>query len=221
MITLASLKKDKEVVDLLNYTQQQLGALGYTEHSQRHVGIVSKWAGEIIEFAGGTKREIWLTEVAGYLHDIGNAVNRRDHAQSGAILAYQLLKERGMDTADCAEVMMAIGNHDELDGEPVSKIAAALIIADKSDVHRSRICIDRRTPEIADKNIHDRVNYAATNSHIDLDGDEIILKITIDTSITPIIDYFEIYFNRMKLCRSAGKMLGKEFSLVINGVKFV
>ncbi|MFI3168046.1 MAG: HD domain-containing protein [Bacillota bacterium] len=221
MITVAEIKKDQEVLDLLKYTQEQLGALGYTEHSSRHVGIVSKWAGEIIAFAGGTEQEIRLTEIAGYLHDIGNAINRRDHAQSGALLAYQLLKERGMPTAECAQIMMAIGNHDELDGEPVSNIAAALIIADKSDVHRSRLRLSKRNQETADKNIHDRVNYAATNSHIKLIEDQIILNITIDTTITPIIDYFEIYFNRMKLCRSAGKKLGKEFSLVINGVKFV
>ncbi len=221
MVTLQQLKKDQEVMDLLKYTGEQLGALGYTEHSARHVGIVSKWAGEIIEFVGGTKEEIALAEIAGYLHDIGNTVNRRDHAQSGAIMAYQLLKERGMPTYQCAQIMMAIGNHDELDGEPISKIAAALIIADKSDVHRSRLNLSKRTQEMAEKNIHDRVNFAATSSHIELCGGEIILKITIDTSLTPIIDYFEIYFNRMKMCRSAGKTLGKEFSLVINGVKFV
>ncbi len=221
MITIAQLKKDKEVLDLLNCTNDQMVAIGYPEHSGRHVAIVSKWAGEIIAFAGGSERDIYLAEIAGYLHDIGNSINRRDHAQSGAILAYQLLKERGMDTADCCEIMMAIGNHDEADGLPVSKITSALIIADKSDVHRSRLAHAKRNQESADKNIHDRVNYSATNSHIEFVGGEIILNITIDTNITPIMDYFEIYFHRMKLCRSAGKVLGKEFSLVINGVKFV
>lgn len=221
MLTLNELKKDREVIDLLKYTQEQLGALGYTEHSQRHVGIVANWAGEIMAFAGGTEREIRLAEISGYLHDIGNTVNRRDHAQSGAIMAYQLLKERGELTADCAEVMMAIGNHDEIDGEPVSKITAALIIADKADVHRSRLSHAKQNIAVADKNIHDRVNYAATSSRIICEGNQITLKITIDTEITPIMDYFEIYFNRMKLCRSAGKMLNKDFSLVINDVKFV
>ena len=221
MLTVKDLKKDEEVLGLLRYTEEQLGALGYTEHSQRHVSIVSNWAGDVIRFAGGTEREANLAEIAGYLHDIGNAVNRKNHALSGSLLAYELLKNRGLSFEDSAEVMMAIGNHDEKDGEPVSKIAAALIIADKADVHRSRVRFSKRVKEIAMMHIHDRVNYAATNSHIDLSGTEITLNITIDTEITPIIDYFEIYFGRMKLCRQAGALLEREFSLIINNVKLV
>ena len=228
MITVKELKKDAEISALINVTEKQLEVLGFTEHSVRHLSIVSNWASQIMRQINATEREINLAEVAGYMHDIGNAVNRNDHAQSGAILAYDFLVKRGMDYEDAAEIMMAIGNHVEEYGIPVSRISAALIIADKSDVHKSRV---RRTkmPNILSQkdkyitDIHDRVNYAAESSRInvELSNKLIKLEITINTEICPVIDYFEIYFNRMKLCRRAAEFLDMKFSLIINDVIMV
>lgn len=219
MLTVKEIKKNKEVQALVSVTEQQLEALGYTEHSTRHISIVSNWASEILRELGASEREINLVEIAGYLHDIGNAVNRNDHAQSGALLAYNILTGMGMNYEDAAEIMMAIGNHDEGQGQPVSTISAALIIADKSDVHRSRV---RRNKQFSGKvidDIHDRVNYAAQSSHLEFDKENkiMMLNIVIDTEICPVMDYFEIYFGRMKLCRRAAEYLGWTFSLKING----
>ncbi len=225
MITVKELKKDAEISALINITEKQLEVLGFTEHSVRHLSIVSNWAGFIMKQIGGSEREINLAEIAGYLHDLGNSVNRVDHAQSGAILAYKLLTQREMPYEDAAEIMMAIGNHDEECGIPVSRISSALIIADKSDVHKSRV---RRTkmPNILSQkekyitDIHDRVNYAAESSRLFVDNEKKVIKldITINTAICPVIDYFEIYFSRMKLCRRAAEFLNMRFSLVINDV---
>lgn len=221
ILTVKDLKKDEEISTLIEYTDFQLKSLGYTEHSIRHISIVSKWAREISEKAGGDEREIRLVEIAGYLHDIGNAINRVQHAEHGAILAYQLLTARGMPYDEAAEIMTAIGNHDETEGFPVSRLAAALIIADKADVHRSRVRYDKRTADLSKSDIHDRVNYAVESSHVDVIGDEIILDIVIDNHYCPVIDYFEIYFNRMKLCRQSAHVLGMKFILMINGARMV
>ncbi len=221
MLNIKELKKDLEVETLIKYTDQQLENLGFTEHSLRHISIVSKWAKMIAEKSGGDEREIELAEIAGYLHDIGNAINRSQHAQNGAILAYQLLVNRGMNYADAAEIMTAIGNHDEKEGFPVSRLAAALIIADKADVHRSRVRYEKRSEELALPDIHDRVNYAVISSHVDVVDKEIILDIKIEIDYCPVMDYFEIYFNRMKLCRQSARVLGMEFVLMINGSRMV
>lgn len=223
MIQVKDLKKDPEVQAFITVTEQQLEALGFTEHSNRHLSIVSNWAGDILRAVKASEREINLGEIAGYVHDIGNAVNRNDHAQSGAMLAYHLLTARGMSYTDAAEVMMAIGNHDEGFGTPVSKISAALIIADKSDVHRSRVRRNKLVKGIAINDIHDRVNYAAESSHLEFDTErkEIDLNIIIDTEICPVMDYFEIYFGRMKLCRRAAEFLDWRFALNINGVSLL
>jgi hypothetical protein len=228
MLTVKDLKKDAEISALINITEEQLEVLGFTEHSVRHLSIVSNWAGFILKEIDADEREINLAEIAGYLHDIGNSVNRNDHAQSGAIFAYNLLIKRGMSYRDASEIMMAIGNHDEEYGFPVSRISAALIIADKSDVHKSRV---RRTkmPNILSQkdkfitDIHDRVNYAAESSRLLVDKTNKIIKldIAINTNLCPVIDYFEIYFNRMSLCRRAAEFLGMRFSLVINNVVMV
>lgn len=225
-ITLKDLKKDFECQSFLKITELQLEVLGYTEHGNRHASIVANWTGDILRETGtATMREINLGELAGYLHDVGNAVNRNNHAQSGAILAYNLLLKKGLNPNDAAEIMLAIGNHDEGQGTPVSKISAALIIADKADVHKSRV---RRTKIVNSENkylqdIHDRVNSAAENSYLKFNPEnkEITLNIKIDTAICAVMDYFEIYFSRMSFCRKAAAFLNCKFGLVINNVKLL
>ncbi len=221
MIELSEIKTDKEVEAIMAMSEKQIEVLGYTEHSRRHAGIVSKWSGEILRELGYDADRIRLAEIAGYLHDIGNCVNRKDHAQSGALLVYKILTRMGMRYADAAEIMMAIGNHDEQYGLPVSDISSALIIADKADVHKSRV--KKPIENVFTANIHDRVNLAAERSYITVDkaNSLISLHIEIDTSICSVMDYFEIYFNRMKLCRRAAEFLACRFSLIINGTALV
>lgn len=211
--------KSREVKALLEASAIQMSALGYTEHSFRHCRLVSNKCGEILELLGSDEREISLGRIAGYLHDIGNAVNRNQHPDTGALLAYDILIRKGIEYKDAAEVMMAIANHDEGAGVPVSRIAAALILSDKADVHRSRVT--NKFPDTFD--IHDRVNYAATRSVLSIDplSKTAELDIEIDTSISPIMDYFEIFLNRMKMCRNAAEHLELEFSLKINGTKLI
>lgn len=224
-LTVKDLKKDPEINALISITEKQLEVLGFTEHSARHMSIVANWAGYIMREINATENEVRLAEIAGYLHDIGNAVSRPDHSQSGAILAYNMLVKRGMPYEEAAEIMMAIGNHDEEYGIPVSRISSALIIADKSDVHKSRVRRSKMPHILSQKekfitDIHDRVNYAAESSRLTVVKDEKLIKldISINTKICPVMDYFEIYFNRMKLCRRAAEFLNMKFSLVINGV---
>jgi len=217
MLELSQIRQDKEVEAIMAMSEKQIEALGFTEHSRRHAGIVSKWSGEIMRELGKDADRVRLTEIAGYLHDIGNCVNRKDHAQSGAILAYKILTRMGLDPVNAAEVMMAVGNHDEQYGLPVSDVSAALIIADKADVHKSRV--KKSIDNIYTANIHDRVNLAAERSYLTVDREAalITLHIEIDTEICSVMDYFEIYFGRMKLCRRAAEFLCCRFSLVING----
>ena len=218
MVTVAQVKSDEEVIAIMDIAESQIEALGFTEHSVRHSTLVSKWAGEILEKIGAEPRRVELARIAGYLHDIGNSVNREDHAQSGALLAYQILTRMGMGYREAAEVMMAIGNHDENQGLPVSDITAALIIADKADVHKSRVRTNTTRMSMNNLNIHDRVNLAAERSRVVVEeqAGEILLEITIDTSLCPVMDYFEIYFKRMQLCRRAADFLGMRFGLIIN-----
>ncbi len=215
MIKLEDLKKDEEIKTLINTAERQLIELGYTEHGLRHIGIVSTLAGKILKEFGYSEREVELAEIAGYMHDIGNAINREDHAHTGAILAYEILKQRGMDMYEAAEIMMAIGNHDEKTGNAVSPISAALILADKSDVHRSRV----RNANQSRFDIHDRVNYAVEESDlvVDKENNKVILKLKIDTNICPVIKYFEIFLDRMLLSKRAAHYLGIWFELNING----
>ena len=215
MIKLEDLKKDEEIKTLINTAERQLIELGYTEHGLRHIGIVSTLAGKILKEFGYSEREVELAEIAGYMHDIGNAINREDHAHTGAILAYEILKQRGMDMYEAAEIMMAIGNHDEKTGNAVNPISAALILADKSDVHRSRV----RNANQSRFDIHDRVNYAVEESDlvVDKENNKVILKLKIDTNICPVIKYFEIFLDRMLLSKRAAHYLGIWFELNING----
>ena len=218
MLDLAALKSDKEVEAIMTTSERQIEALGFTEHSRRHSGIVSKWSGEILRSLGKEEDRVRLAEIAGYLHDIGNCINRKDHAQSGAILAYKILTRLGLSPLEAAEVMMAIGNHDEQYGLPVSDISSALIIADKADVHKSRV--KKYIDNVHRANIHDRVNLAAERSFLTTEREQqkITLNIEIDTDICSVMDYFEIYFGRMQLCHRAAEFLSCRFSLVINGV---
>ncbi|TYQ15574.1 UNVERIFIED_CONTAM: hypothetical protein Cloal_2044 [Acetivibrio alkalicellulosi] len=215
VVTLKEIKKCEEVITFLEIADKQLQGLGYTEHSYRHVGLVACAAGEILSTLGYNERKIELAQIAGYLHDIGNAVNRVDHAHSGAILAYNILTKMGMDFREAGEIMLAIGNHDENTGTAVSVISAALILADKSDVHRTRV----RNNDIATFDIHDRVNYAVENSKIYVNKDKMqaILELQIDTDICPVMDYFEIFLGRMTMNRRAAEFLGLQFKLIING----
>ena len=192
---------------------------GYTEHSHRHISIVSKRAGDILQELGYPERTIELARIAGYLHDIGNCVNRTDHAHSGAIMAYNILKDMGMDVKERTEIMMAIGNHDEKTGTAVSDISAALILADKSDVHRDRVT----NTNLSTFDIHDRVNYAVTNAELKIDNKErkAILNLTIDTKLCPVLDYFEIFMERTMMSKYAAKYLKIWLELVINGTKLL
>ena len=219
MITLEDVKKNEEVESFIKASQKQLNALGYTEHSYRHIGIVSARTGEILRKLGYDERTIQLGEIAGYLHDIGNCVNRVDHAHSGAILAYNILKEMGMPAEERTEIVMAIGNHDEETGTAVSDISAALILADKSDVHRDRVT----NTNMSTFDIHDRVNYAVTDANLEIDAEErkVKLNLTIDTQICPVLDYFQIFMDRTMMSKYAAKFLHIWFELVINGTKLL
>ena len=219
MLELSKIKSDKEVEAIMATSERQLEVLGFTEHSRRHAGIVSKWSGEILRKLGYGEERVRLAEIAGYLHDIGNCVNRKDHAQSGALLAYSILLRLGMEPSSASEVMLAVGNHDEQYGLPVSDVSAALILADKSDVHKSRV--KKPIANVGTANIHDRVNLAADRSYLTVEQNMIALNIEIDTEICSVMDYFEIYFGRMQLCRRAAAFLSCRFSLVINNTRLV
>ncbi len=214
MITFEDIVNNAEVNELIINAQKQMDVIGYTEHSIRHVSLVAARAAQILESLGYDERRIELAKIAGYMHDIGNSVNRVDHAHTGAILAYNILKDMGMDVKERTEIIMAIGNHDESTGTPVSDISAALILADKSDAHRSRVSKSDRS--LFDK--HDEVNYAVTSSELKIDTEErkAILNLKIDTKICPVIDYFEIFMDRTKMSKRAAKYLGLWFELIIN-----
>ncbi|MCI8601831.1 MAG: HD domain-containing protein [Oscillospiraceae bacterium] len=212
MITFQQIKQDSQILTYIQKADETLAALGYTEHSLAHVGRVAETAGRLLAELGHPPREAELARIAGYLHDIGNIVNRVDHAQSGAVMAFRLLDNMGMDAAEIAAVVSAIGNHDESTAFPVNAIAAALILGDKTDVRRSRV----RNQDFASFDIHDRVNYAVTGASAALNGKDFVLKIDVDTSISPVLDYFEIFMDRMLLCRRAADKLGLQFRLVVN-----
>lgn len=219
MITFSDIKNNSEINNLILSSQKQLDALGYTEHSMRHITLVAHRAAELLEKFGYDQHRIELAKIAGYMHDIGNVVNRTDHAHSGAILAYQILKDMGMDINDRTEIMMAIGNHDEATGTAVSDISAALILADKSDVHRDRV----RNTNISTFDKHDTVNYAVTNADFILNTEErkATLNLTIDTKICPVLDYFEIFMERTMMSKHAAKYLNIWYELLINGTKLL
>ena len=215
MITYESLKHNEEIRTYIRRADESLKALGFTEHSFAHVTRVSETAAGILTDLGYDAHDVELTKIAGYLHDIGNLVNRVDHSQSGALMAFRILDHMGMPAEDIATVVTAIGNHDEGTGVPVNGVAAALILADKSDVRRTRV----RNADFATFDIHDRVNYSVTSSDLVLDKDArtVTLTLDIDTDVASVMSYFEIFLGRMVMCRKAADKLGLQFKLNING----
>ncbi len=219
MVNFEDIRKNKEICDYIRSADDSLCALGYTEHSFAHVGNVASMAAQVLETLGYSEREVELVKIAGFMHDIGNLINRVDHSQSGAIMAFRILSNLGMDPLEIAKIVGAIGNHDEGVGIPVSPIAAALILADKSDVRRSRVRnVDPRTFDI-----HDRVNFSVYESSLRVDRDRkvALLELRIDTEIGSIMDYFSIFLERMQMCKRAADKLGLRFELSINDRDFI
>lgn len=217
-ITYEAVKNDEAVKTYIQKADETLIALGYTEHSFAHVTKVAKLASDILLTFGYSEREAELARIAGYLHDIGNVINRIDHAQSGAVMAFRILDRMGADPEDIATIITAIGNHDEATAFPVNSIAAALILADKTDVRYTRV----RNQDFASFDIHDRVNYSVKESKILMEkNSHIELQIKIETTMCSVMDYFEIFLNRMILCRKAAEKLGVEFWLSVNGQRLI
>ena len=216
MITFETIRNNQDIKTYISRADESLKALGYTEHSFAHVGKVSENAAYILTTLGYDERTVELARIAGYLHDICNLVNRVDHSQSGAVMAFRILDNLGMPADEIATIVTAIGNHDEGTGVPVNPVAAALIIADKSDVRRTRV---RKNLDMSAFDIHDRVNYSVEESDLSITEDKkrAVLTLKIDSSISAVMDYFRIFIGRMELSKRAGAALGLEFSLVING----
>jgi hypothetical protein len=214
MLTFDQIEKDPEIREYIKKSDEFLSEIGYTEHSFAHVKKVALDAGNILTTLGYDEHMVELAKMAGYIHDIGNMINRVDHAHNGAILAFALLKERGMPPADLAMIAGAVGNHDEATGLPISPVSAALILADKSDVRRTRI---RDLGNIT-TDIHDRVNYAVTDSKLILDlvSKDVSLKLKVDVHVSSVMEYFEIFLGRMLMCKKAAEYFGFKFGLVIN-----
>lgn len=213
-ITFEDIRNNEVVSTYIQKADESLIALGYTEHSFAHVTKVAELASEILLTLGYSEREAELARIAGYLHDIGNVINRIDHAQSGAVMAFRILDNLGADPEDIATIITAIGNHDESTAFPVNAVAAALILADKTDVRWTRV----RNQVFANFDIHDRVNYSVKKSQVEVvKNSHLELSLTIDTEICAVMDYFEIFLNRMLLCRRAAEKLGLQFHLLING----
>ena len=213
-MTYNEIRKNNDIRNYIKAADSSLAALGFTEHSFAHVTAVAEKAGYILQTIGYSERTVELVKIAGYLHDIGNLVNRIDHSQSGAVMAFRILDNLGFDSEEIADIVTAIGNHDEGTGVPVSELAAALILADKSDVRRNRV----RNEDISTFDIHDRVNYSVTSANLQISDDKtkIELRLTIDTEYGSVMDYFEIFMGRMILCRKAAEKLGLQFKLIIN-----
>jgi len=219
MVTLEQVKGDKEVICYIEAGNEHLGAMGYTDHSFRHVEIVSSKASEIAAKLGMGVRQAELAGIAGYLHDLGNVVSRYNHSQSGALLSAAILTRLGMDCRELVEIIGAIGNHDEGEGEIVNELTAVLVLADKTDVHRSRV----RNKDFATFDIHDRVNYAVEESELEVDPQNrrITLHLTIDIKIVPVIEYFEIFMLRLMMCRRAAAFINCEFVIMINKARLL
>ena len=218
-MTYEEIKNNEAINTYIRCADESLTALGYTEHSFAHVTVVAQTAGYILETLGYDAHVVELGKIAGYMHDLGNLVNRIDHSQSGAVMAFRILDKLQMPPKDLATIVTAIGNHDEGTGVPVNPIAAALILADKSDVRRSRV----RNSDISSFDIHDRVNYSVKKSQLKINEERTLikLKMSIDTRYGSVMDYFEIFMNRMVLCRQAAERLGLQFKLMINEQQLV
>ena len=214
MITYDMIRKDEAIRTYITRADESLIALGYTEHSFAHVTKVAEMGGYILETLGYPEKDIELVKIAGFLHDIGNLINRVEHSQSGAVMAFRILDKMGMEPENIAAVVTAIGNLDEGTGTPVNAFSAALFLADKSDVRRTRV----RNIKPTEFDIHDRVNYSVTSSKLAINEEktEISLTLTIDTQYSSVMEYFEIFLERMLLCRKAADKLGLRFTLTIN-----
>lgn len=214
MVTFEEIRKNPGINTYIRKADESLVALGYTEHSFAHVGLVAEECGYILQTLGYPEREVELAKIAAYMHDIGNLVNRIEHSQSGAVMAFRILDDMDMDSAEIAEIVTAIGNHDEGTGKPVSPMAAALILADKSDVRRSRV----RNTDQTTFDIHDRVNYSVKKAELKINENHTLikLKLSVDTHYGSVMDYFEIFMERMLLCRKSAETLGLQFKLMIN-----
>jgi len=214
MSTFETIKNDETVKTYITKADESLCALGFTEHSFAHVTRTAEDAGYILKTLGYPERDVELAKISGYLHDIGNLVNRSNHALSGAVMAFNILGPLGFSAEEIATITTAIGNHDEGTGVPVNHICAALILADKSDVRRTRV----RNPEISTFDIHDRVNYSVKKSVLKINEDHTLikLKLTVDTKYGSVMDYFEIFLDRMIMCRKAAEELKLEFKLIVN-----
>ena len=219
MLTFKDVKSNETIRTYIQRADESLIALGYTEHSFAHVTHVAETAGYILKTLGYPERTVELVKIAGYLHDIGNLVNRIDHSQSGAVMAFRILDNLNCDPAEIATIVTAIGNHDEGTGQPVNAVAAALILADKSDVRRSRV----RNTDMASFDIHDRVNYSVRKSKLKINEEHTLikLKLSVDTAYGSIMDYVEIFMQRMILCRKAAEKLGLQFKLAINDQQLI
>jgi len=219
MVTLREVTQSKLLETFINKGNEHLEAIGYTDHGPKHVALVSSLSRKILQELDYDPRMAELAGIAGYMHDIGNVINRTDHNQSGALIALEILRRIGMQPSEISTVVSAIGNHDEENGHPINAVAAAVILADKSHVHRNRV----RNTDVATFDIHDRVNYAVENSRFNIDGPNrmITMDLTIDTDICPVMEYFEIFLSRMLLCRRAADFLNCQFGLLINGVRLL
>ncbi len=219
MLTFETIKKNPAIRTYIQRADESLIALGYTEHSFAHVTMVAETAGYILETLGYPARTAELARMAGFLHDIGNLVNRVEHSQSGAVMAFRILDNLNCDPEEIATIVTAIGNHDEGTGLPVNAVAAALILADKSDVRRSRV----RNRDFATFDIHDRVNYSVRESRLKIDEENTVIRLDldVDTEYGSVMDYFEIFMQRMLLCRKAAEALGLRFRLTINGQNLI
>jgi metal-dependent HD superfamily phosphatase/phosphodiesterase len=217
--TLDDVKRDPEVEAFINKANEYTGVIGYTEHGLRHANLTASIAANVLRRLGFDERTAELAAIAAYLHDMGNLVSRANHEHTAAMLANGILQRLGMQPEERAIVMGAIGNHEERHGEAVSAIGAAVILADKSDVHRTRV----RNPDRSTFDIHDRVNYAVEHSFLRVDekSKTVTLELTIDTAISQVMEYFEIFLDRMLMCRRAAEFLGCGFKLQINGVKLL
>ncbi len=217
MITFESIKSNEKIKAFIKEAYNSLKSIGYTEHGFAHVGLVAERAGYVLRELGYSERDVELAKIASYMHDIGNIVNRQDHAQSGAVIAFRLLDNLGMEASELAKVVTAIGNHDESTGGAVNPIASALILGDKTDVRRTRVS----ETDKAKFDEHDRVNYSVIKSDLKFNESktELILFLEVDTEISSVMDYFEIFLERMVMCKKASKYLGVTFALIVNGQK--
>ena len=219
MLTFEQVQNNPAIRTYIQRADESLTALGFTEHSFAHVGMVARNAAYILETLGYPQRTVEVAKIAAFLHDIGNLVNRVDHSQSGAVMAFRILDNLDCPPEEIATIVTAIGNHDEHTAEPVNPVAAALILADKTDVRYTRV----RETDPAKFDIHDRVNFAVRNARTYIDDacESVTLEMTVDTQYCSVMDYFEIFLGRMLLCRKAAERLGITFRLVINGQRLL